>query len=499
MVNEAIKALAQYGANAGLIQEEDRVCAINRILEVMQLDTYEDVEISFLEKAELQDILAVLIDDAQSRGLLQSESIAGRDLFDTKLMGALTPMPREIIHAFFEQYQNKPSDATDYYYKLSQDTHYIRRDRMKKDMRWISKTDYGAFDITINLAKPEKDPRDIAKAGTQQATGYPKCLLCKENEGYVGRMNHPARQNHRIIPLTLGGEAWFLQYSPYVYYNEHCIVLNSQHVPMKINRRTFEKLLDFVEQFPHYFIGSNADLPIVGGSILSHDHFQGGHHEFAMAKAPVEYRFQIKGFENVQAGSVQWPMYTIRLNGKNKGDVVKAAEYMLEAWRAYTDEEAFIYAYTDGVAHNTITPIARMVEGQYQLDLVLRNNITTDEHPMGLYHPHAELHNIKKENIGLIEVMGLAVLPARLKDELEWLAHAILEKQDIAKNEKIAHHAQWAAKRFSDQVSLTYEEMHERLKQEVGKTFQAVLEDAGVFKRTPQGEEAAKRFIRSLG
>ena len=497
MVDAAIKALAEYGIKTGLIQKEDRIYAINRILETMELDQYDDECVSF--DMDLESILNILLDDAQLRGRLKSNGIAGRDLFDTKLMACLTPPPREIIHTFFERYQKKPSDATDYYYKLSQDTNYIRRYRTVKDMRWMTETEYGTFDITINLAKPEKDPRDIAKAGTTQATGYPRCLLCKENEGYAGRVDHPARQNHRIIPLTLRDEEWFLQYSPYVYYPEHCIVLNSQHTPMKIDKHTFGKLLDFVEQFPHYFLGSNADLPIVGGSILSHDHFQGGHYEFAMAKAPMEHCFQIKGFESVQAGSVRWPMYTIRLSGSGKEEVIGLADHIVTNWRVYTDEDALIYAQTDDTPHNTVTPIARMVDGQYQLDLVLRNNRTTKEHPMGLYHPHAERHNIKKENIGLIEVMGLAVLPARLKEEMEMLSCAIIEKQEIEADKRIVHHAKWVEHFLPSYLSIRPDNIDEILKQEIGKTFQAVLEDAGVFKRTPEGAKAARRFVDSLG
>ncbi len=497
MVDTAIKALVHYGIEKGLISQLDATYAVNRILDVLRRDEYSD-DGAAPAQMPLASILQILLDDAQQRNLLASDSIAGRDLFDTKLMGCLTPPPHQVIERFFQLYRDDPKKATDDYYRFSQDTDYIRRYRMTKDLRWTTDTNYGVLDITVNLAKPEKDPRDIIKAGAAIASGYPKCLLCRENEGYAGRLNHPARQNHRIIPLTLDNQAWFLQYSPYVYYNEHCIVLNSEHVPMKINRSTFVKLLAFVEQFPHYFLGSNADLPIVGGSILSHDHFQGGNYQFAMAKAPIEERFTIDDYNDVEAGSIHWPMYTLRLRSEKKERLIDLADKILAHWREYSDEEAFIFAHTDGVPHNTITPIARMADGRFELDLVLRNNITTEEHPMGVYHPHAELHNIKKENIGLIEVMGLAVLPARLKIELNHLAQAILSGEAIRRDERIALHADWVERFLPRYASIDENNVQAILQQEVGRTFMAVLEDAGVFKRTDTGKAAARRFVESL-
>ena len=359
-------------------------------------------------------------------------------------------------------------------------------------------TEYGELEITINLSKPEKDPKAIAAAKTAKQSGYPKCLLCKENEGYAGRVNHPARQNHRIIPVVIDDKNWGFQYSPYVYYNEHCIVFNGEHVPMKIEEATFAKLLDFVTQFPHYFVGSNADLPIVGGSILSHDHFQGGNHEFAMAKAPVVRECTIPGFEDVHAGIVKWPMSVIRLQSREKERLIKAAAHILEVWRGYTDEEAFIFAETDGEPHNTITPIARMRNGQFELDLVLRNNITTEEHPLGVYHPHAKLHHIKKENIGLIEVMGLAVLPARLKQEMEELAKAILAGSDIRADEMLEKHADWVEEFLPNYSEVNEGNIMDILHEEIGKVFSQVLEDAGVYKQTEDGQKAFDRFVSSL-
>ena len=403
-----------------------------------------------------------------------------------------------MIRTFQEKYERDPKEATDYFYKLSQDTDYIRRYRIKKDQKWISSTKYGDLDITINLSKPEKDPKAIAAAKNAKQSGYPKCLLCRENEGYAGRVNHPARQNHRIIPVTINDSDWGFQYSPYVYYNEHCIVFNSKHVPMKIEHDTFCKLFDFVKQFPHYFVGSNADLPIVGGSILSHDHFQGGHYEFAMAKAPVERQFKVTGFEDVEAGVVNWPMSVVRISHENSDRLVALADVILEKWRGYSDEEAFIYAETDGEPHNTITPIARKRGDKFELDLVLRNNITTEEHPLGVYHPHAKLHHIKKENIGLIEVMGLAVLPARLKEEMEHLAEAILAGNDIRKDEELAKHADWVEEFLPRYQEVSKDNITEILHKEIGNVFMEVLEDAGVYKRDEKGQAAFDRFLSSL-
>ena len=434
MIQERILELTEYGLVTGLVEPEDRRFTINRLLELFHLDELEDeVAAAYAKRtpmtqesaeAALEDILNEMLDYAAEDGLMPEDTITYRDLFDTKIMGMLVPRPSEVIKKFQALYQISPKEATDYFYKLSRDTNYIRRYRIKKDQKWTADTEFGTLDITINLSKPEKDPKAIAAAKLAKQSGYPKCLLCKENEGYAGRVNHPARQNHRIIPVTINHSDWFFQYSPYVYYNEHCIVFNAEHTPMKIEKATFGKLLDFVEQFPHYFVGSNADLPIVGGSILSHDHFQGGHYEFAMAKAPVEKELVFKGFEDVKAGIVKWPMSVIRISASQKERLIELADKILLAWRGYTDEDAFIFAETEGEPHNTITPIARKRGNDYELDLVFRNNITTEEHPLGVYHPHAKLHHIKKENIGLIEVMGLAVLPARLKDEMAALEQA---------------------------------------------------------------------------
>ncbi|MDE7231976.1 MAG: UDP-glucose--hexose-1-phosphate uridylyltransferase, partial [Lachnospiraceae bacterium] len=447
---------------------------------------------------ELPTVLGAMLDYDYEQGIMTENSIVYRDLFDTKIMSQLVPRPSEVIRTFQEKYEKDPKEATDYFYKLSQDTDYIRRYRIKKDQKWISPTKYGDLDITINLSKPEKDPKAIAAAKNAKQSGYPKCLLCRENEGYAGRVNHPARQNHRIIPVTINGSDWGFQYSPYVYYNEHCIVFNSKHVPMKIEHDTFCKLFDFVKQFPHYFVGSNADLPIVGGSILSHDHFQGGHYEFAMAKAPVERQFKVTGFEDVEAGVVNWPMSVVRISHEDPDRLVALADVILEKWRGYTDEEVFIYAETDGEPHNTITPIARKRGDKFELDLVLRNNITTEEHPLGVYHPHAKLHHIKKENIGLIEVMGLAVRPARLKEEMEHLAEAILAGDDIRKDEELAKHADWVEEFLPRYQEVNKDNITEILHKEIGNVFMEVLEDAGVYKRDEKGQAAFDRFLSSL-
>ena len=432
MICTRIKQLVNYGVREGLLEKEDEIFTINSLLEVFGLDEMEE-NLVWETELSLEEILKDMLDYAVEQKLIEDD-ITSKDLFDTKVMSKLLPRPSEVIRKFWKIYREEsPKAATDFYYKFSQDTDYIRRYRVCKDQKWITATEYGDIDITINLSKPEKDPKAIAAAKLAKQSGYPKCLLCMENEGYAGRMNHPARQNHRIIPITINDTDWGFQYSPYVYYNEHCIVFNSAHTPMKIEHDTFCKLFDFVKQFPHYMVGSNADLPIVGGSILSHDHFQGGNYEFAMAKAPVETRFEIKGFEDVEAGIVKWPMSVIRLKGRDTQRIIALADHILDSWREYTDEEAFIYAYTDNEPHNTITPIARKRGEFFEIDLVLRNNITTKEHPLGVYHPHANLHHIKKENIGLIEVMGLAVLPARLKQEMEELSQAILRGEDIRK------------------------------------------------------------------
>lgn len=448
MITENINTLVNYGIAAGLLAENDRIYTINKLLELFGVDDYDASESATIivnpAEFDLEGLLKQMLDYAAEKGILSDDSIVYRDLFDTKIMGMLVPRPSEVICQFQKLYDEKGAKAaTDWYYTFSQNTDYIRRYRIARDRKWKADTEYGEMDITINLSKPEKDPKAIAAAKNAKQSGYPKCQLCMENEGYAGRVNHPARQNHRIIPVTIQGNQWGFQYSPYVYYNEHCIVFNSKHIPMKIEHDTFVKLFHFVEQFPHYFVGSNADLPIVGGSILSHDHFQGGNYEFAMAKAPIEKEFTVKGFEDIAAGIVKWPMSVIRLSHKDYNRIIELADVILAKWRGYTDESAFIFAETDGEPHNTITPIARKRGENYELDLVLRNNITTEEHPLGVYHPHAELHHIKKENIGLIEVMGLAVLPSRLKSELELLADAILTKEDLRKNEVLEKHADW--------------------------------------------------------
>ena len=487
-VNGYVTALVRYGLENGLIEPCDQTYITNQLLMTMGLDSYEYEEAPALE---LEDILAGLLDDAVARGVCD-DNITARDLFDTKLMGVLTPLPREVRAKFAALYAAGPQKATDWYYTLSQDTDYIRRYRIKKDLRWKTKTDYGDLDITINLSKPEKDPKAIAAAKSAPQSGYPKCQLCPENEGYAGRMNHPARENHRIVPITVAGANWFLQYSPYVYYNEHCIVFNASHTPMVIDKSAFAKLLDFVTLFPHYFVGSNADLPIVGGSILSHEHFQGGHYAFPMELSPVEKELTFQGFEDVKAGIVKWPMSVIRLDGPDKDRLVELADKILTAWRGYTDEAAFIFAETDGVPHSTITPIARRRGSDYELDLVLRNNITTEEHPLGVYHPHAELHHIKKENIGLIEVMGLAVLPARLKGELAALEEAILAGAPLTG--ELEKHAPWVEE-LKTRYTFTAENTTAILREEVGQVFAKVLEHAGVYARTPEGQAAFQRFV----
>ena len=498
MVCEAIKKLVQYGLDTGLIGERDAVYARNQILEVMGMDEYEEPgELS--GGICLEEVLKELLDYAHETGVLKEDSVVFRDLFDTRLMNCLMPRPSEVADRFWKLYREEsPEAATDYYYKLSQDSDYIRRYRIKRDMKWTTQTEYGELDITVNLSKPEKDPKAIAAAKLMKQSGYPKCLLCMENEGYAGRANHPARNNHRIIPVTVGGNQWGFQYSPYVYYNEHCIVFNGSHVPMKIERATFVKLFDFVKQFPHYFLGSNADLPIVGGSILTHDHFQGGHYTFAMAKAPMERKVEFPGFPQVEAGIVKWPMSVIRTRCRETEPLIELADKILAAWRGYTDEEAFIFAETDGEPHNTITPIARKNGDMYELDLVLRNNITTEEFPLGVYHPHQELHHIKKENIGLIEVMGLAVLPSRLKEELNLLGDAIVNGTEIRGNELLEKHADWVDEFTKKYDSITKDNVSDILKHEVGLVFEKVLEDAGVYKCTEEGRIAFLRFINSI-
>ena len=508
MVEEQILNLVDYGLATGLITERDRNYATNLLLDVFRRDGIDEETVSAhsnrltnQKEAEdaLEGILKALLDAAVSEGILLEDTITNRDLFDTRLMNCLMPRPGEVEEKFRRLYENEgPLAATDYYYKLSCDSDYIRRYRVKKDLKWKTETEYGTLDITINLSKPEKDPKAIAAAKAAKQSGYPKCLLCKENEGYAGRINHPARQNHRIIPITINGSEWFLQYSPYVYYNEHCICFNAKHIPMKIERATFGKLLDFVEQFPHYFVGSNADLPIVGGSILSHDHFQGGHYTFPMARAEVAEAISFAGFDDIRAGIVKWPMSVIRLDGPDKERIVELADKILAAWRSYTDESAFVFAETDGEPHNTITPIARRRGEDFELDLVLRNNITTPEHPLGVYHPHEKLHHIKKENIGLIEVMGLAVLPSRLKEEMAKLEEAMLSGADLRADEALEKHADWAEEIREKHREINQDNIHGILENEIGQVFAQVLADAGVYKWTEEGRAAFLRFVKGV-
>lgn len=496
MINKYISALVNYGLTTGLITPDDYDFSVNSILSVLALDEYEKPDSA--EDMTLEDILKGLLDYACEKNIIP-DSIAYRDLLDTKLMACITPRPSEVIAKFRSDYEKSPATATDNYYKMSCDTDYIRRYRIAKDIKWKTETEYGELDITINLSKPEKDPKAIAAAKNAPQSGYPKCLLCPENVGYAGRLNHPARQNHRIIPVDICGEPWGFQYSPYVYYNEHCILFNKYHTPMVIDKKAFSKLFDFVGQFPHYFIGSNADLPIVGGSILSHEHFQGGNYTFAMAKAPVEKEYSSAKFSSVRIGRVKWPMSVIRISGSDPAQLVELADLILTKWRSYSDEAAFIHAQTNGEPHNTITPIARKNGSEFELDLVLRNNITTEEHPLGVYHPHAELHHIKKENIGLIEVMGLAVLPARLKAEMELLAKVLIEKgvDAVRSDETLEKHADWAEE-FASRREITAENVNDVIRDEVGKVFAKVLEHAGVYKRDENGLAAFDRFVASL-
>ena len=495
MIDKSIKKLVCYGLEKGLFDIRDEIFVTNKILEMLELDSFECEE-NFTD-VDLEETLKELLDFACEKGLCEND-ITNRDLFDTRLMSAMMPRPSEVTDKFYRTYnEQSPKDATDYFYNLSCNSDYIRRYRIKKDVKWVTATEYGDLDITINLSKPEKDPKAIAAAKAAPQSSYPKCMLCRECEGYAGRLNFPARQNHRIIPITINDSDWCFQYSPYVYYNEHCIVFNSKHTPMAINHETFKKLLDFVKLFPHYFVGSNADLPIVGGSILSHDHFQGGNYTFAMAKAPIETPLSFDGFEDITAGIVKWPMSVIRLSHKEPERLIALACKILDTWRGYTDKAAFIFAETDGEPHNTITPIARKNGDNFELDLVLRNNITTDEHPMGVYHPHAELHHIKKENIGLIEVMGLAVLPARLKNEMALLKAAMLKNEDISKNKALAIHADWA-KAISDKYDITENNIDKIIEDEIGLVFAKVLEHAGVYKRDDEGKKAFIKFAESV-
>lgn len=497
MLYENIRHLVDYGIRTGLTPECERIYTTNLLLDLFHEDNYEEPEAVAYGSPDLETILANLLNIAVERGIIE-DNVVYRDLFDTKLMNCLLPRPAQVQAAFWEKYAISPEKATDYYYKFSQDSDYIRRYRVAKDLKWKVDSPYGEIDITINLSKPEKDPKAIAAARNAAASSYPKCQLCMENEGYAGRVNHPARENHRIIPITINQSNWGFQYSPYVYYNEHCIVLNGEHTPMQINRDTFAKLFDFIRQFPHYFVGSNADLPIVGGSILTHDHFQGGHYTFAMERAEMEQEFTIPGYEDVTAGIVHWPLSVIRIRHKDSERLIELADHILKKWRNYSDPEAFIFEQTNGEPHNTITPIARRRGEEYELDLTLRNNITTEERPLGVYHPREEYHHIKKENIGLIEVMGLAVLPSRLKKEMESLAECLVNKKDIASVEELKKHAAWVEGFLPKYTEITQENVWNILEKEVGEVFVKVLEDAGVYKCTEEGRKAFMRFVNTL-
>ncbi len=495
MINTHIKQLVNYAVDCELIQNDDRIYCTNRIIEILEIDEY--IEPDFVKDADLEDILLGICDYAVTKGIIE-DSIVYRDLFDTKIMAVFVPRPSDVRAKFWSLYKESPEKATDWFYKLSCDSDYIRRYRVCKDLRWVTETEYGELDITVNLSKPEKDPKAVAAAKLLPQSGYPKCMLCVENEGYAGRVNHPARQNHRIIPITINNTPWAMQFSPYVYYNEHCICFNREHTPMAINTDTFRKLLSFVEQFPHYFVGSNADLPLVGGSILTHDHFQGGHYTFAMMKAPIIKNLTFDGFDDIEAGIVKWPLSVIRLKADSIDRIIELSDKILAAWRGYTDERAFVFAETDGEMHNTITPIAFKQDGKYVLDLTLRNNITTEEHPTGLYHPHAELHHIKRENIGLIEVMGLAVLPSRLKDELAAVEKGILEGADLYADPKTALHADWVAEFLPKYSDINADNITDIIRHEVGLVFAKCLEHAGVYKQTKEGLDAFVRFAESV-
>ena len=497
MINRRIDQLILYGLINGLIEENDIIYVRNKILTRLGIDSYEETTEKCESVNELCVILKDITDFAVEKELIE-DSVINRDIFDTEIMDILTPYPSAVIKAFNEKYENSPKEATDYFYELSCNNNYIRRDRIKKDIKWNIESEYGEIEITINCSKPEKDPKAIAAAKLQKQSSYPKCQLCVENEGYGGRINHPARQNHRIIPVQICGEQWGFQYSPYVYYNEHCILLNAKHTPMVIDKSVFSKLLDFIRQFPHYIIGSNADLPIVGGSILTHEHFQGGNHVFAMHRAESEKFYNIKGFESVEISRLKWPMSVIRLKSVDKDKIIELSDRILNSWRNYSDENVFIFAHTDGESHNTITPIASMVDGKYIMDLVLRNNITTEEHPLGVYHPHKELHNIKKENIGLIEVMGLAVLPSRLVDEMDEVSNALVNGEDMSKNQKAEIHKEWAESVKNNHPEIDKNNVNDILKQEIGKTFVKVLEHAGVYKRNESGMDAFDKFINQI-
>ena len=495
-IENLILSLITYAENKNLITSDERVFALNRILECLCIDEWSGEAVA--SDMVIDDILGGICDYAAEKGIITGTN-ESRDLFDTKVMGVLTAFPREIIGKFNSDYNESPKKATDEYFEWNKNINYVRAGRIAKDLKWGYDSEYGTLDITINCSKPEKDPRDIAAAKTAKSASYPKCMLCIENTGYAGRIGHPARQNLIPVPMTVHNQDWFFQYSPYGYYNEHCIIFNASHVPMCIDDAVFGKLFDIIETLPHYFVGSNADLPIVGGSILSHEHFQGGNYIFAMETAPVEYEFTIPGFSEIKAGIVKWPMSVIRLRSGDRAQLENACSHILAKWRAYSDENVGVYAFSGDTPHNTITPIARKKGDQYECDLVLRNNRTSDEHPLGIFHPHAELHHIKKENIGLIEVMGLAVLPSRLKTEIELLADVLVNKgvEAVRSDETLEKHADWVEE-FAPKYSITAKNVTEILHREIGAVFAQVLADAGVFKRDEKGIEAFKKFTEAL-
>jgi UDPglucose--hexose-1-phosphate uridylyltransferase len=496
MINHEINRLINFAIQQGLITEEDKIYSVNMLIGLLNLDAFETEEIN--ERLEIPTlILNNILDYAAEKGMIEN-TVTERDLFDTKIMNYLMPRPSEVINTFNKLYKESPEKATDYYYNLSLASNYIRKDRIDTNIVWKTSTEYGDLDITINLSKPEKDPKDIAKAKLFKSTSYPKCLLCKENEGFYGHINHPARETLRLIPFKFHEDNWFLQYSPYGYFNEHSIILNGNHIAMKINRKTFENLLSFLDVLPHYFAGSNADLPIVGGSILSHDHYQGGKYSFGMEKAPIEKSYSIAGYEDIEIGKVKWPMSVIRISSADKDRLIDLSDHILATWRNYSDESVNISSNTANEPHNTITPIARKREDKYEFDLVLRNNKTSSEHPLGIFHPHAEVHHIKKENIGLIEVMGLAVLPGRLKEELNLIKKCLISKRaDISKDESISKHSDWYKYLLDKYKNISEENAENILQEEIGIKFLEVLYHSGVFKRDLMGSSAFDKFIRS--
>jgi len=494
MIYNAIQGLIDHCLQSGLITEDDIFVVRNLLMDMLHMNDWQEADSM---KGSVEEILNKIVDYACENKIIENTSVQ-RDLFDTRIMGVFTPMPHEVIKTFSDKYKQSPKTATDWYYKFCQNLNYVRADRISKDLKWTFESKYGTLDITINRSKPEKDPKDIAAAKQQKSVSYPKCQLCPENMGFAGHLTHPARQNLRPVPINIQDKKWYLQYSPYGYYNEHCILFNSEHIPMVIDSSVFKKLFDFLEKFPHYFIGSNADLPIVGGSILTHEHFQGGNYSFAMEKAPIEKSFFLGDFPEVAAGIVKWPMSVLRLSSNDREQLTEACNYVLKKWRNYTDADAGIFAYTDNVPHNTITPIARLRNNKFECDLVLRNNLTSDERPLGIFHPNPSLHHIKKENIGLIEVMGLAVLPSRLAEEMNILKEKMLNKENLTDNAKTAVHAEWAEQILHDYPSFNADNAEQILRKEIGRVFEQVLNDAGVFKRTPEGKEAFLRFINAL-